>query len=65
MQTTANQNSPMMDVLLDQRLFLLDEQQFQAFEEALYRPLDATQQQRVSKLLRTSSPWELCGSDPQ
>lgn len=47
-----------MDVLLDQRLFLLDEQQFQAFEEALSRPLDTTQQQHVSKLLRTPSPWE-------
>ncbi len=47
-----------MDVLLDQRLFLLDEQQFQAFEEVLSRPLDTAQQQRVSKLLRTPSPWE-------
>ncbi|OQX14562.1 MAG: hypothetical protein BWK73_09205 [Thiothrix lacustris] len=47
-----------MDVLLDQRLFLLNEQQFQAFEEALSRPLDATQQARVNKLLGTPSPWE-------
>ena len=47
-----------MDVLLDQRLFLLDEQQFIAFDDALSRPLDVDQQQRISKLLRTPSPWE-------
>lgn len=45
------------DVLLDQRLFLLDAQQFQAFEEALSRPLDKDRQQRVSKLLQSVSPW--------
>lgn len=47
-----------MDVLLDQRLFLLNEEQFQAFEMALLRPLDSTQQQRISKLIGTPSPWE-------
>lgn len=46
------------DVLLDQRLFLLDAQQFQAFDEALSCPLDNTQQQRISKLLTSVSPWE-------
>ena len=46
------------DVLLDQRLFLLDEQQFQAFEEALTQPLDKDRQQRVSRLLQSVSPWE-------
>lgn len=46
------------NILLDQRLFLLDTQQFEAFEAALARPLDPDQQQRISKLLGTPSPWE-------
>lgn len=47
-----------MDVLLDQRLFLLDEQQFHAFDAVLSTPLSVDQQQRISKLLRTPSLWE-------
>lgn len=46
------------DVLLDQRLFLLDEKQFQAFDKALSQLLDADKQQRISKLLQSVSPWE-------
>jgi len=47
-----------MNVLLDQRLFLLDEAQFDAFESALSAPVDAEQQVRIGKLLATKSPWE-------
>ncbi|MCB1622931.1 MAG: DUF1778 domain-containing protein [Thiothrix sp.] len=46
------------DVLLDQRLFLLDEDQFQAFDKALSQPLDVGSQQRIGKLLQSVSPWE-------
>jgi len=47
-----------MDVLLDQRLFLLNEEQFQAFESALSTPLPADNQARIQKLLNKKAPWE-------
>ena len=47
-----------MDVLLDQRLFLLNEEQFQAFESALSTPLPADNQKRIQKLLDKKAPWE-------
>ena len=47
-----------MDVLLDQRLYLLNEEQFQAFESALNAPLPADNQKRIQKLLDKKAPWE-------
>lgn len=47
-----------MDVLLDQRLFLLDEAQFNAFHAALEQPLSADQQTKITKLLSTPAPWD-------
>ena len=47
-----------MDVLLDQRLFLLNEEQFQAFESALNTPLPADNQKRIQNLLDKKAPWE-------
>lgn len=47
-----------MDVLLDQRLFLLNEEQFQAFESALNTPLPADNQKRIQNLLAKKAPWE-------
>lgn len=47
-----------MDVLLDQRLFLLDEAQFNAFNAALEQPLSAEQQTKITKLLSTPTPWD-------
>lgn len=47
-----------VNVLLDQRLFLLDEAEFEAFDSALSAPIEAEQQTRIRKLLNTKSPWE-------
>jgi len=47
-----------MDVLLDQRLFMFDEEQFQAFESVLSAPLPADNQERIRKLLDKKAPWE-------
>ena len=47
-----------MDILLDQRLFLLNEEQFLAFESALSTPLPADNQERIQKLLDKKAPWE-------
>jgi len=47
-----------MDVLLDQRLFLLNEEQFQALESALSSPLPVDNQARIQKLLNKKAPWE-------
>lgn len=47
-----------MNVLLDQRMFFLDEAQFESFESALNAPVEAQQQIRIRKLLDTKSPWE-------
>ena len=47
-----------MDVLLDQRLFLLNEEQFQAFESVLNTPLPVENQKRIQKLIENKAPWE-------
>lgn len=44
------------NILLDQRLFFLDEQSFNAFEENLSAPIKDNPALR--KLLATPSPWE-------
>jgi len=44
------------NVLLDQRLFYLDEKDFEAFEAALTAP--ATENEKLRKLLAEPSPWE-------
>lgn len=47
-----------MDVLLDQRLFLLSEEQFQAFESVLSDELPFENQKCIQKLLNKTAPWE-------
>nr|MBS0020973.1 DUF1778 domain-containing protein [Gammaproteobacteria bacterium] len=42
--------------LLDRRLFLVDEDQWEAFQEALDRPAEA--KPRLRKLMQTPVPWE-------
>ncbi len=44
------------NVLLDKRLFLLDDEQFAAFETALQKPIPENIE--VNKLLVRKSPWE-------
>lgn len=44
------------NVLLDQRLFQLDEEAFKAFETALNTPI--SDNENLRKLLDTPSPWE-------
>ena len=44
------------NVLLDQRLFHLNEADFEAFEQALTAPLPDTD--KLTKLLSEPSPWE-------
>ena len=43
-------------VLLDRRLFLLDDKAFQHFTSALDAP--PTENPRLRRLLRTRAPWE-------
>jgi len=43
-------------VLLDQRLFLLDDQAYRRFTAALDAP--PTENPRLRRLLRTRAPWE-------
>ena len=47
-----------VNMLLDQRLFLLNEAEFEVFDSALNAPIEAEQQARIRKLLDTKSPWE-------
>ncbi len=42
------------NILLDQRLFLLDEDRFSAFEQALKAPVP----EKLKRLLSTKAPWE-------
>jgi uncharacterized protein (DUF1778 family) len=42
--------------LLDRRLFVLNEEQWQAFNEALDTP--AKKNEKLAQLLATKSPWE-------
>ena len=44
------------NVLLDQRLFLLDEKNFQVFNEILDQPV--SDNQALQELLNSQSPWE-------
>lgn len=45
------------NVLLDQRLFVLDEADYQAFEKALSEPVSANP--ALQRLLKTPAPWEI------
>ena len=44
------------NILLDQRLFQLDEDAFQAFDNALNQPVKTSKV--IKALLKESSPWE-------
>ena len=44
------------NTLLDQRLFLLDDAQYAAFEACLDAPVEPTE--ALKKILTTPSPWE-------
>ena len=44
------------NILLDQRLFHLDDEAYQAFEKQLNAPL--SQNEGLRKLLKSQSPWE-------
>lgn len=45
------------NVLLDKRLFCLDEKAFNAFEEAISAPLPHDAAQKLQALLAEKSPW--------
>jgi uncharacterized protein (DUF1778 family) len=44
------------DVLLDQKLFILDEEKYEAFLNLLDEPPKPTEE--LKKLLATKAPWE-------
>ena len=44
------------EVLLDQRLFMVDEKAYKRFTEALDAP--PTENKRLKRLLRSKAPWE-------
>jgi uncharacterized protein (DUF1778 family) len=44
------------ETLLDQRLFLVDEEHWRAFQEVLERPAEL--KPRLRELLHSPSPWE-------
>ena len=44
------------NVLLDQRIFQLEEDQYQQFESALSEPIP--QNQKLKDLLKEAAPWE-------
>ena len=46
------------DILLDQRLFLLTDNQFEAFIEELDAPITPERQARIDNLMNSKSPWE-------
>ncbi|STW26228.1 Uncharacterized protein conserved in bacteria [Klebsiella michiganensis] len=46
------------DILLDQRLFLLNDNQFEAFIEQLDAPITPERQARIDNLMNRKSPWE-------
>ena len=46
------------DILLDQRLFLLNDNQFEAFIEELDAPITPERQARIDKLMNRKSPFE-------
>ncbi|ECW6540207.1 DUF1778 domain-containing protein, partial [Salmonella enterica subsp. enterica serovar Give] len=46
------------DILLDQRLFILDDQQYDAFLSELDAPITPERQARINDLMGRKSPWE-------
>lgn len=46
------------DILLDQRLFLLNYNQFEAFIEELDAPITPERHARIDNLMNRKSPWE-------
>ena len=46
------------DILLDQRLFLLNDNQFEAFIEELDAPITPERKTRIDNLMNRKSPWE-------
>lgn len=46
------------DILLDQRLFVLNDEQYDAFLAELDAPITAERQARIDDLMRRKSPWE-------
>ena len=46
------------DILLDQRLFLLNDNQFEAFIEELDAPITPERKTRIDNLMNRKSQWE-------
>lgn len=46
------------DILLDQRLFVLDDKQYDDFLAELDAPVTAERQARINDLMSRKSPWE-------
>ncbi|MHC0026574.1 type II toxin-antitoxin system TacA family antitoxin [Enterobacter vonholyi] len=46
------------DILLDQRLFILDNAQYESFIAELDAPVTAERQARIDDLMGRKSPWE-------
>ncbi|ECA0362723.1 DUF1778 domain-containing protein [Salmonella enterica subsp. enterica serovar Tchad] len=46
------------DILLDQRLFILDDKQYDAFLAELDAPITHERQARINDLMSRKSPWE-------
>ncbi|WCG83258.1 type II toxin-antitoxin system TacA family antitoxin [Pectobacterium sp. A5351] len=46
------------DILLGQRLFILDNEQFDEFLAELDAPITAERQARINELMSRKSPWE-------
>ena len=46
------------DILLDQRLFILDNAQYESFIAELNAPVTAERQARIDDLMGHKSPWE-------
>ncbi|STF89187.1 Uncharacterized protein conserved in bacteria [Escherichia coli] len=45
------------DILLDQRLFIVDDEQYDAFLAALDAPITAERQAKINALMNRKSPW--------
>ncbi|EBI9057278.1 hypothetical protein DK526_25410 [Salmonella enterica] len=46
------------DILLDQRLFILDDKQYDAFWAELDAPITPARQAKIDDLMSRKSPWE-------
>lgn len=46
------------DILLDQRLFILDDKQYDAFLAELDAPITSARQAKIDDLMSRKSPWE-------